>query len=68
VTAAPTEPGRALAPIATTDRGAIILSRLRMDMALRLCWERATARGVTSALEVAQSSLTAEKMRDFRRM
>src|SRR5580700_7677966 len=34
VTAAPTEPGRALAPIATTDRGTIILSRLRMDMAL----------------------------------
>src|SRR5258707_8548746 len=34
VTAAPTEPGRALAPIATTDRGTIILSRLRVDMAL----------------------------------
>ena len=33
VTAAPTEPGRTLAPIATTERGAIILSRLRVDMA-----------------------------------
>ena len=32
VTASPTEPGRALAPIATTDRGAIILSRLRVDI------------------------------------
>jgi hypothetical protein len=33
VTASPTEPGRALAPIATTDLGDIILSRLRMDIA-----------------------------------
>src|SRR5882672_7940455 len=34
VTAAPTDPARSLAPIATTDCGAISLSRLRMDMAL----------------------------------
>src|SRR5439155_24148395 len=34
VTAAPTEPARSVAPIATTDSGAISLSRLRMDMAL----------------------------------
>src|SRR6185312_3080401 len=32
VTAAPTEPGRSLAPMATTDFGAINLSRLRVDM------------------------------------
>ena len=33
VTASPSEPGRALAPIATTERGVIILSRLRVDIA-----------------------------------
>src|ERR1700755_456818 len=32
VTAAPTAPGRSVAPIATTDFGAINLSRLRVDM------------------------------------
>jgi hypothetical protein len=32
VTASPSEPGRALAPIATTEPGVIILSRLRVDI------------------------------------
>ena len=34
VTAAPTEPGRSVAPIMTTERGDMSLSRLRVDMPL----------------------------------